>query len=331
MQAATDFDLKKLKPIKALIDKEPLVSKILFDFFIWSANYYHHPIGEALLKVFPGNLRKGLPLPKTTTRCWKIDKSYSSDNTKSVKQLDLLRILNSVDHKTDEFLKACFGRSTISALAKKGLITEFQKSYTKEKVSFPKALKQNPKLLNDEQATVLSKLSIEKFSCSLIDGVTGSGKTEIYLQFAGLEIEDDEVISLTNAFPIADEESEQVEIGTQKPNTFVFSFGSVVFWGLSQEQESCIIKELELFVEEPVNMAELIEGFDELDFSYCLEGSGRDKKPIRFDLVKLQSTKIEEKLCFSYALAQSSKLFIYECRAFESLSEAFEIECKGCL
>ena len=183
---STDFDLKKLKPIKALIDKEPLVSKILFDFFIWSANYYHHPIGEALLKVFPGNLRKGLPLPKTTTRCWKIDKSYSSDNTKSVKQLDLLRILNSVDHKTDEFLKACFGRSTISALAKKGLITEFQKSYTKEKVSFPKALKQNPKLLNDEQATVLSKLSIEKFSCSLIDGVTGSGKTEIYLQFAEL-------------------------------------------------------------------------------------------------------------------------------------------------
>jgi uncharacterized Rmd1/YagE family protein len=135
------------------------------------------------------------------------------------------------------------------------------------------------------------------------------------------EIEDDEVISLTNAFPIADEESEQVEIGTQKPNTFVFSFGSVVFWGLSQEQESCIIKELELFVEEPVNRAELIEGFDELDFSYCLEGSGRDKKPIRFDLVKLQSTKIEEKLCFSYALAQSSKLFIYECRAFESLSD----------
>ena len=134
---STDFDLKKLKPIKALIDKEPLVSKILFDFFIWSANYYHHPIGEALLKVFPGNLRKGLPLPKTTTRCWKIDKSYSSDNTKSVKQLDLLRLLNSVDHKTDEFLKACFGRSTISALAKKGLITEFQKSYTKEKVSFP--------------------------------------------------------------------------------------------------------------------------------------------------------------------------------------------------
>lgn len=116
---STDFDLKKLKPIKALIDKEPLVSKILFDFFIWSANYYHHPIGEALLKVFPGNLRKGLPLPKTTTRCWKIDKSYSSDNTKSVKQLDLLRLLNSVDHKTDEFLKACFGRSTISALAKK--------------------------------------------------------------------------------------------------------------------------------------------------------------------------------------------------------------------
>ena len=182
----TDFDFKKLKPIKALVDKEPLVSKILFDFFIWSANYYHHPIGEALIKVFPGNLRKGLPLPKTTTRCWKTEKSYSSGNTKSVKQLELLSLLDSVDYKTDEFLKSNFGRPTISAVAKKGLITEFQKSYTKEKVLFPKALKQKPKLLNDEQAAVLSKLSVGKFSCSLIDGVTGSGKTEIYLQFSEL-------------------------------------------------------------------------------------------------------------------------------------------------
>ena len=51
----------KLREVEEVIDREVLLSKEILTFLSWSANYYHHPIGEVLSNAIPKNLRNGKP------------------------------------------------------------------------------------------------------------------------------------------------------------------------------------------------------------------------------------------------------------------------------
>ncbi|CAC9453279.1 replication restart helicase PriA [bacterium endosymbiont of Bathymodiolus sp. 5 South] len=53
----SDFD--KLKTIEEILDDVPILDAPILDFISWSANYYHHPIGEVLSTALPKNLRIG--------------------------------------------------------------------------------------------------------------------------------------------------------------------------------------------------------------------------------------------------------------------------------
>ena len=55
----SDFD--KLRSVEEILDQEALLSKKILDFLFWSANYYHHPLGEVLASALPKNLRQGKP------------------------------------------------------------------------------------------------------------------------------------------------------------------------------------------------------------------------------------------------------------------------------
>lgn len=55
----SDFD--KLRSVEEILDQEALLSKEMLDFLFWSANYYHHPLGEVLASALPKNLRQGKP------------------------------------------------------------------------------------------------------------------------------------------------------------------------------------------------------------------------------------------------------------------------------
>ena len=63
----SDFD--KLRSVEEVLDQEALLSKEVLDFLFWSANYYHHPLGEVLASALPKNLRQGKPavIKKTST------------------------------------------------------------------------------------------------------------------------------------------------------------------------------------------------------------------------------------------------------------------------
>ena len=68
----SEFDINKLKPVGRLLDCSPLLPESLFNLFVWAANYYQHPIGDALLSTLPTLLRKGDPLPETSRRFWQL-------------------------------------------------------------------------------------------------------------------------------------------------------------------------------------------------------------------------------------------------------------------
>ena len=52
---------EKLKQVEEVIDNEALLSNDILEFLMWSANYYHHPVGEVINNAIPKNLRNGHP------------------------------------------------------------------------------------------------------------------------------------------------------------------------------------------------------------------------------------------------------------------------------
>jgi len=57
----TSLARAKLKSILEVLDKAPLIAPAQLKFLQWAANYYHHPLGEAIDTALPALLRQGKP------------------------------------------------------------------------------------------------------------------------------------------------------------------------------------------------------------------------------------------------------------------------------
>ena len=180
----SELSLDQLKPVNRLLDSGPLLPSKLLTLFSWAANYYQHPIGDALFGMLPVLLRKGEPLPILGTRYWQLTnkgKGLGSDSLKRARsQKELIDRLLSDGACADSILVSDFSRAIITALESKQLIESFQ--HANPKISTQNILKQDALKLHDSQRLVLDSIDQHSFNCYLLDGVTGSGKTEIYLQ-----------------------------------------------------------------------------------------------------------------------------------------------------
>ena len=180
----SELSLDQLKPVNRLLDSGPLLPSKLLTLFSWAANYYQHPIGDALFGMLPVLLRKGEPLPILGTRYWQLTnkgKGLGSDSLKRARsQKELIDRLLSDGACADSILVSDFSRAIITTLESKQLIESFQHANTK--ISTQNILKQDALTLHDSQRLVLDSIDQHSFNCYLLDGVTGSGKTEIYLQ-----------------------------------------------------------------------------------------------------------------------------------------------------
>jgi uncharacterized Rmd1/YagE family protein len=85
-------------------------------------------------------------------------------------------------------------------------------------------------------------------------------------------------------------------------DVFFFSYGTIVFWGLSSEEEQAFLLEVKAYEEQPLLHPE----FDELTYSY-----GSPFK-IHQDDITLQTPSSMTKLAISYGVAQSVKLTVFE-------------------
>ena len=180
----SELSLDQLKPVNRLLDSGPLLPSKLLTLFSWAANYYQHPIGDALFGMLPVLLRKGEPLPILGTRYWQLTnkgKGLGSDSLKRARsQKELIDRLLSNGACADSILVSDFSRAIITTLESKQLIESFQ--HANPKISTQNILKQDALKLHDSQRLVLDSIDQHSFNCYLLDGVTGSGKTEIYLQ-----------------------------------------------------------------------------------------------------------------------------------------------------
>jgi len=169
-----------LKPLVAVLDAEPALPAELYDLGLWLAEYYQHPLGEVLATILPGDARRGRPLTIERPECW-ISTGRHADLKRAPRQQALLDTLRRSGGAmtTSALQDAGFSRGLIRALAGKGLIAT---AAAPSRIGIEVA--EQPLQLNADQAKVLRELQClpAGFAPALLDGVTGSGKTEIYLR-----------------------------------------------------------------------------------------------------------------------------------------------------
>ncbi|MDF7667284.1 primosomal protein N' [Orbaceae bacterium ESL0727] len=182
----SDIVIDKLKPITAILDDTPLFTKTIWQLLHWAADYYHYPLGEILFHAMPILLRQGKPAELASQQQWQITELGQTSDLKSLARspkqqqlLTLLREQKTLDAETDHGFHSAIYRQ----LQKKAFIELV--SHQKSVLDWRQTFSINPShlQLNQEQQTAISIIHQQnrQFGIFLLDGVTGSGKTEVYL------------------------------------------------------------------------------------------------------------------------------------------------------
>ncbi len=176
--------LPKLKPALDILDTQPILDPHSFDLLRWAAEYYHHPIGEVFAAALPAGLRAGQSA-YTRTESWGLSEAgrrelAAPSDRRAPQQRALLAWLEGRGHATTETLGENFKPALWRALAKRGWILPT------DVLPDVAAMESRPSdvALTEHQAGCVAAIlaSPASFAVHLVYGVTGSGKTEVYLR-----------------------------------------------------------------------------------------------------------------------------------------------------
>ena len=178
----------KLKPALQLLDRTPPLPAPLFKLCLWTAQYYQHSLGDTLSWALPVLLRQGEPAEVRQERYWHVSADASPDDprlARAPRQREALRTLAQHHHGVPHGLlsKLQLNKDSLDLLLEKGLVrVEVRRSTPLVRHGGWLAQPELP--LNAEQRAAFNAVQsgMQGFGAFLLYGVTGSGKTEVYLQ-----------------------------------------------------------------------------------------------------------------------------------------------------
>ena len=183
----------KLRPAISPIDTAPVLNESDLWLVRFASNYYQHPIGEVVAAALPAPLRHGKPLNPLIRKIRISNDGAAIDidtlNKRAPKQARLLAaIQDAVIVGFDELDASQPGWRTVrKALLDKGWVT-VEESAEEPPVSSMASGQTGHELNRDQSDAVSAIRNTSGFQVSLLDGVTGSGKTEVYLTLMQDEI-----------------------------------------------------------------------------------------------------------------------------------------------
>ena len=187
----SEYENAKLKSVISILDSSSVCSDRMLRLGKWMSDYYHYPIGEVLHTLLPAALRKhqsgktkAAIATQTYLRLSSTNSAHEEIDTllaRSAKQFDLYRMLE----KGPQLLaltKQEFTPAIIKALIDKALVEKVEIVEKPNDWTTQLSISEKPQP-NIEQAMAISTINLAQgFDTMLIEGVTGSGKTEVYLQ-----------------------------------------------------------------------------------------------------------------------------------------------------
>jgi primosomal protein N' (replication factor Y) (superfamily II helicase) len=186
--ASSELPVARLKPVLEVLDATPVVDAPALALLQWAADYYHHPLGEVLAAALPKGLRLGAAAHEQSEQ-WTPTESgraalQAGEPRRAPKQRALLEFLATHEGAAAGELNAQLPnwRDAARELIRRGFIASCE--VRRAAAGAPPALRAEGPALNEEQQQALASLgaALGRFGAHVLHGITGSGKTEVYLR-----------------------------------------------------------------------------------------------------------------------------------------------------
>jgi len=193
----------KLKAIREVLDAAAPLGAELMQSLRWASDYYHHPIGEVLSHALPAVLREGRSLEEAPEPAWRVtDKGRAQPlaevERRAKRQAQALAAIGERDATETELAALGIGRDVLERLANRGWIEPGEPRPRAPIAIDPTAdgaadvaRDRAPPELTPDQLAAVTAIRAERaagFRAYLLHGVTGSGKTEVYLRLIADEL-----------------------------------------------------------------------------------------------------------------------------------------------
>ena len=178
----------RLKPILEVLDPKPVLDAAALELLGWAARYYHHPIGEVLAGALPKALRLGASATESEER-WVATATgtqacAAGEPRRAARQRALLEFLLESGGAAAGALNERLGswRDAARALLARGWIARTE-SAIEGTAQAARVRAAGPALLPEQSAAVEAvSASLGRYGAFVLHGITGSGKTEVYLR-----------------------------------------------------------------------------------------------------------------------------------------------------
>ncbi len=172
----------QLKQVSAGIDSEPLWDEATLGLLLWAADYYHHPLGEVLFAAMPKLLRTG-GAARHAEIFWRLSAAgraaLGATPRLGPRQKQLVALLGT-DGASGAAISAAGHADALRSLVRRGWL----ESTERPEATPGSGIGGTGPVLTADQAAAFGAIGdqLDRFGAWLLHGITGSGKTEVYLR-----------------------------------------------------------------------------------------------------------------------------------------------------